>query len=43
MNIALMALAEIFTIQKFMTLSTRDQHFTKIYGSFIVRIMQPSM
>ena len=38
MNPALLTLAEIFTIKKF--LSSRNQHFTKIYKSFIVCIMQ---
>ena len=32
-NAALMALAENFTIQKFMTLSSHNQHVMKIYRS----------
>ena len=39
-NAALLALAEIFMIQKFTTLSSRNQHFAKIYGSFVVCVMQ---
>ena len=35
-NAALLALAGIFTIEKFTTLSSRNQHFMKIYESFEV-------
>ena len=37
-NATLLALAEILTIQKFTTLSSCNQHLTKIYGSFLVRV-----
>ena len=40
MNAALLALAEIFTIQKFTTLNSCNQHLMKIYSAFVVRIMQ---
>ena len=36
-----MALAEFFTIQKFMTLISRSQHFMKIYVyTYVVSVMQ---
>ena len=37
-NAALLAVAEIFTTEKFTSLSPRNQHF--IYGSFVVCITQ---
>ena len=39
MNAELLALAEIFTIQKFMTLNLRNQYFMNIYGSIVVRVI----
>ena len=40
MNADFWALAEIFMIQKFTTLNSCNQHAVKIYGSFVIRIMQ---
>ena len=40
MNTALEALAEIFTIQKIMTLRSCKECFAKIYGSFVICVMQ---
>ena len=37
---ALLTSAEIFAIQKFTTLSSRNQHSIKIYEFFVVRVMQ---
>ena len=39
-NAALLTLTETFTIQKFLTLNSCNQHIMKIYGSFVVCIMQ---